>query len=254
MREVEKGKKGWEGSTAEASETRCTTCMSSIPKGARVCLHCKAFQKQWPNRLTFFAKISGALAIVGSLLVFTITKLPEVRKIVAWKDSVQVLYFDSNDSIVVSNTGDGDVLLQYVLLTSLSSGTYSVPINEAIEAKRILTHKYVRVNNTSGPENQPQGVYLIDGAEITPNERAKIATITVNANDPCYSLSLRLASDEGYLQVHEHYQKYHHADVMKIPYSAKLFYYSIKEKQSLVATFDVVAMVFKSSDPRCTKS
>jgi hypothetical protein len=242
--------------TSDVPETRCTSCMSPIPKGAKVCLHCKAYQKRWLNILRYVAAISGVLAIAGSLLVFTMTKLPEARKIVAWRDSIQVLFFDDDKSIIVLNTGDGDMLLQYVLITKPSpagDGSYSIPINEVVKAGRTVTHRFAN-SNASGSEWEVKGDYVVDGNETTAKERVEIAKIPVDGHAACHSLELRLASDEGYQQVNEHYQKYFHAGVMTIPFTAKLFYYSIEKDKKLNSSFDIVAMVLRSPGTKCAKN
>ena len=252
MRDVETSSKGWKVRTAE---TRCTTCMSSIPAGATVCVNCGAFQKKWPNTLKFIAATSGALTIMGSLLVFTITKLPEVRKIVAWRDSVQVLSFVKDRDLIVSNTGDGEVLLQYILITRpMTNGadaTMGIPVEKAVKAGNILIYNFPKTDGA--PDlRKAKGTYVLGGSKPITDEWIGIANKAIDERD-CYSLEFRLASDAGYLQVLDHYQKELHSGVMTLPHTAKIYYYSIRERKVFSEPFDIVAMVLRGNPPGCVK-
>jgi hypothetical protein len=78
---------------------------------------------------------AGLIGLVGSAMVFVVSNLPEVYKILAWKDRIKIWQFDSqsqNFHTIISNTGDGPVIVSAIVLYSSNGGNNQIDIRKTI--------------------------------------------------------------------------------------------------------------------------
>jgi hypothetical protein len=228
--------------------SRCKVCASPIDNAAKFCLKCNSHQSEFVNRLKFFAAISGALSIAGALIAFSIPKIPEIGKILFWKDKVKILSFVGERDISVLNTGDGDVWLEYIKIYQSApgrTGSLTIGIEKLLKQGEVITHPFTHKSKFSsalimmqreGDQNSPRWV--------------RIAERALDEDDECYAIGYRLKTDGGYQQFKYHYKR-QFADVMTLPASAELYFYSVKQNKPLVVRMDIVAMVQRNADSPC---
>jgi hypothetical protein len=85
-------------------------CKSEIPQKTTPCPICSCFQKNWMNRLRYLATISAAITLISAAVYF-IRSVPEIVKIITWKDDIQVLSLKTTSRITLANIGEGDVFI-----------------------------------------------------------------------------------------------------------------------------------------------
>ena len=98
------------GNAEPAENTkRCAYCGSPIYVEAILCPVCKSYQSSWRTAVVYIAGIAGLLGLIGSAAVFIINALPNVYKVVAWRDQVKIWHFEAGISphfgVTMSNTG-----------------------------------------------------------------------------------------------------------------------------------------------------
>jgi hypothetical protein len=88
--------------------------------------------------------------LVGSAMVFVVSNLPEVYKILAWKDRIQIWQFDSqskNFHTIISNTGDGPVIVSAIVVYSSDSvGRIGITEASAPCLRRVLFSNQFKIN------------------------------------------------------------------------------------------------------------
>ncbi len=105
---------GSERDELSSAEVRCVECGGGIPAKARLCAHCGRHQTRWRNEVLFASTLVGILSVTITAIAFLISIWPEVRAVVWWSDSVEVVEFDGLGTIVIANRGDGPVALPAV--------------------------------------------------------------------------------------------------------------------------------------------
>lgn len=119
----------------------CVACKSRINSGAEVCPICKSYQVRWKRNLYYCATMAGIVTVVISLLTYVASTWPEIRRTLFWRDVIEITAFDSKNSIIIHNSGDGRVFVSYLALRSKELGHSSVIfINKTIESKSFLVH------------------------------------------------------------------------------------------------------------------
>ena len=112
-----------------------------VPTAARQCPQRPSFrfasryQSAWRTAVLYVAGIAGLIGLVGSAMVFVISNLPEVYKILAWKDRIKIWQFNSqsqNFHTIISNTGDGPVIVSAIVLYSSNGGNNQIDIRKTI--------------------------------------------------------------------------------------------------------------------------
>jgi hypothetical protein len=92
----------------------CIECRTPILVGARICQHCSNFQDRWRNELKYASTIVGVLGAAAALVVYLIATLPQARRVIAWKEDVRILQFNSYGDLVLANAGDGPIFASHV--------------------------------------------------------------------------------------------------------------------------------------------
>src|SRR5215467_8766033 len=101
--------------TDGSAETQpCIECRTPILVGARVCQHCSSFQSRWKNEHKYVSTIVGVLGAAAALVVYLVATLPQVRRVVAWREDIRILQFSSFGDLVLANAGDGPIFVSHV--------------------------------------------------------------------------------------------------------------------------------------------
>jgi hypothetical protein len=237
--------------TRTESISRCKACASPIDDAAKFCVKCGSHQNRFVNHLKFFTGISGALSLAGALILFSIAKIPEIDKVLFWKDKVKILSFDRERDISVLNTGDGDVWLKHIAIFQAApgrgTGSLTIPIEKLLKQGETITHTF-KVKNKFF-----RTLIVMQRAGQTKSRLwVEIANRAIDRDDECYSIGYRLKTDGGYQQSKNHYKR-QFADVMTLPASAALYFYSVKQNKTLVVPMDLVAIVQRNADIACAE-
>jgi len=123
----------------------CTACKLDIPQGASVCTHCNNFQAQWKNTVQYLSRLFGVITIGLGAGAYIVSTLPEIRKIVSWSDSVEVLSFSSDQAISLANTGDGDIFVTHIYLKGFTGESYFTTtrdINHVIRVGDVVSQEF----------------------------------------------------------------------------------------------------------------
>jgi hypothetical protein len=229
------------------SKARCVACKSEINQGATLCPTCKTYQSKWKSVVQYIAGIVGILTILASLFVYIVSGLPIVRKELLWKDKVNVLSFNSNQDLVITNVGDGDIFLSHVdlrangpdVLTSILRIGISVPTGAVSKHRFFSDHQEMK--------ERPK-MNLVSGvSEDAWNEALRRAA---HHDDPCFAIIFYYAKDPSYLQMVNAYQEKGKV-FQTIPSTAALHFYSVGSKKDLKEEFPVVGTVTFRSIPTC---
>lgn len=94
----------------------CIACGNDIATTASLCKNCGSYQNKWKNSIKFWANASAVVAVAITAIAFLISISPDVRKTLFWKDSVDVVYLNSDDTLVITNQGDSAVFVAYALV------------------------------------------------------------------------------------------------------------------------------------------
>ena len=221
----------------ESEKVACIACKTSIAKGADLCVHCGSYQYSWMNTLKYISTVAGALAIAGALTVFAITKWPEVRKALFWKDSIRVLSYVPNGSIVVANLGDGEVFFTDVSLSTAldSSTTISslTSIRRHLGAGKTINHDFHMPHDVAFPTHPA----VIKGELSTKEEIRLIVRRALDFQDSCLGVRIKGPSKIQKLRSS--------TEALTILFSGELQYYSVEKGRSLVHKFEAMGEVYR---------
>jgi hypothetical protein len=96
----------------------CAYCGSTISAKAVLCPVCKSYQSAWKTNVVYIAGIVGLITLIGSAITYIISALPNIHKILFWHDEIKAwkfsTFYDANFTSVVSNIGDGPVILSQI--------------------------------------------------------------------------------------------------------------------------------------------
>jgi hypothetical protein len=178
-------------------EKVCVACASPIPIGASLCPTCKTWQSPRRRLLQDLAGVVGIIALLGSASVYVVSKLPDVRRTLFWRDDIQVLAFKSEGDLLVANRGDGEVYVSHISLGIRHEGrnrSVTLRLGESIVSGSILKHTFER--------DSPR-IFI---SAVSDDVWTKVsARATGNRTDPCFSLVFFSRNDPTYLMVSQTY-------------------------------------------------
>lgn len=92
----------------------CIVCLEDIKSNASKCSHCGAYQNQWRNWLPTIGSVIALLTFVATSVVAIFAFSTDLRERYFWKDDLTIISFQSSDSLVIRNSGDGAVFIDHV--------------------------------------------------------------------------------------------------------------------------------------------
>jgi ribosomal protein L40E len=227
-----------EPSAEHAPPAICIACGAAVPSDVELCRHCGSYQSRWKNTLRYWATVAGLLTLAASLLIYTITTLPVIRKMLAWKDDVDVLAFESSRRITLINSGDGDILVTHVVLSAEAPRFSSA---ESVE--QLLPPKAVHSENVKRKEGKIAWVSCIDDdAWLRILGRAKPQA------DACFTIAVHYIKDAAYLGIREMLGE----DLRTFPANASVQYYSFHNKEFRTKEFPAIGTIQRRLSPECT--
>ncbi|HEV2913259.1 MAG TPA: hypothetical protein VGX92_08085 [Pyrinomonadaceae bacterium] len=121
----------------------------------------------WQWWLPYLGGVVAFLALVGSLITFSISQIIQIYQRVTWKEEVTVISFMSAGEKVFLNSGDGEVFLSHV---DIKSAVYNqgVSVNSIIKPKEFL---YKVPGDDIGKSDVVSGVSDREWAEILTKPR-----------------------------------------------------------------------------------
>jgi RNA polymerase subunit RPABC4/transcription elongation factor Spt4 len=242
---------------AENTKT-CVYCGSSMSVGARLCPICGSYQSAWRSAVIYVAGITGLISLIASAFTFTISKIPDLRKMFNWTDHVTVWNFDTglypNFSITLSNTGDGPVIVSQIFVTLPDGYNVGYPIAETLQPG----------SETLRPR---QSIAIAGGQVFPPFYKGYIynhsgianATVLKNAGSPwpeqkklpCFGEILFSKDSLLLSRMREHGKATGSKLVEDSKAQAVVVYYSLHERKEVRYQFPVVTAFLQASDPSC---
>jgi len=226
----------------------CISCKLEIPEDALLCHHCSSFQKAWKNHLRYISSVIAVFTVFGASLVFIITKIPEFRKAVFWKDNIRTISFNSSKSICIVNDGDGSVLLSHLVYR------YSAKFGSDTAYRDSINNRFNKLL-------EPEAVFDFDFNErlhdiienLPDSEWESVTKRAFDTNDNCFSVILIYKEDPRAKQLFK-MQETVKKKLRSLPASATLYFYSFKTKRMLRHDIPVVAYVGRLLGEDCKVS
>jgi hypothetical protein len=96
-------------------------------------------QAWWQWWLPYLGGVAGFLALMGSLIIFTVSKSIEIYKQTTYKEKVTVISYESQANGLFLNSGSGEVFLSHMMIECPDVGIEMVdPLNSAVKPKEFL--------------------------------------------------------------------------------------------------------------------
>ena len=112
---------------------RCCVCFERIDQNASICPHCHSYQREWKNVARYYASVVGLVSFVVAAMVYVGEKAIQSYTWMTWEDRIQILAFETMESAMVKNTGDGQIVI-----STLSVRSTNPEYEEFIAANKVL--------------------------------------------------------------------------------------------------------------------
>lgn len=229
--------------------TPCIECFSDIPATARLCVHCDSYQSRWKNRLRYLSTIAGIVTGIGAALVYIVTAAPEIRRALAWSDSVEVLHFTTRKGVSILNVGDGAVFVSDISIIAKSADGKPLFARTFRVGKDIEREKFM---SSIGDDEKlaGRGLGIPSHPDIASWDSSLKDAGTVEevlAEKKCH-LWVVYQADDPLLTL---YREQMGASLRTFPVNAELHVYSVKKKEMFAVPLKVVGILHKSTGGRC---
>jgi predicted nucleic acid-binding Zn ribbon protein len=229
---------------AAVEKKLCIACGREIPVSARLCSECSSFQAGWKNTVLFLANVVGIASVVIAVITYVVSTFPQLRRIVAWRESIKVLTFNER-TYTFANEGDGELFLSHVSIRhrfkpDSSFGTLHQPIDKVIMPGSILSGEI----QPASPElkwgelishvSDQKWIELYDSSVIVGMEGC-IYKLFLARNDPSFKMLSSFLGD----------------NLRTFVVEAELHYYSLHKRSMQFKTFDAVGILHRSTNPNC---
>jgi len=92
----------------------CIQCKKKIPFDARVCSDCGSYQNCFINKIKFISIIIGFIVVLLTLVIHSVSLWPSFKTTLFPKVGIEVLAFQSNFRLILTNTGDHEVFISHL--------------------------------------------------------------------------------------------------------------------------------------------
>lgn len=228
--------------SGEADRTYCVACKSELMVGATLCPVCKSYQSRWKRVLYHIAAIGGLVTVVISLLTYMAVTFPTIWKTITWKDSVEIIAFNTDKHLVVQNVGEGDVFVSYMSFKSGHLGFSRVEhVNKIIKERSFLVHEI----ESKDPRSVDKNWHTL----ILSDDQWKSLTEKFSSKDNCYRWIVYHQSDPHFQNMRQ-FQK---ENLRTLPVDGVLFFHSGKDGHRIEQRVSLIAVPFKSPHPACAQ-
>ena len=111
----------------------CVACRTPIEAHASICAECGAYQKRWRNELKYWSSTAALGTTIIAALVFLVSTTPAALKAVYPHAAPKILYFESDDSLVLINHGNDTAYVTNVAMMT-NAGNPAVAFDLSIDA------------------------------------------------------------------------------------------------------------------------
>jgi predicted nucleic acid-binding Zn ribbon protein len=229
---------------SDPQTSQCISCKEPIAAGATVCSKCKSYQTRWKNYLQYAASIIGVLTVVATLIVYIVSKIPEVRRVLLWSDNVLVTSFASHRDITVLNIGDGKVFLSHVSIRTGQGATKTFSINKTLDVDEIITH-------AADPEESDRLKSYKVVSLMKSEDWNKIVPRYKSPTDlkACLTYAVFHEQDSWYLMYKDYYGK----GFQTIEVTASLHFFSVRKRENKIQSLPVRGMLLRNPNDGCVE-
>lgn len=235
------------------SEVLCIECGNPLPRSANKCAQCGSFQVPWKNGLKTFVAIAGGSSVVVAALSFIVGTWDSTRKVIAWHDRVSVIAVDAiiepngnyNNSVVIANTGDGDIVLLGLKYNTGSNGrSMSHDLFETLNTGKVTSQKDPEwLKNNSAHRFWILNKSVFGSCDI-PFERFQ-------TQDPCFPMQVFTTNNPTLVLISED-AKSTKDPLCSMPEEAVLTAFSLKSEKTFTTTFPVTMVLqYDHKNPKC---
>jgi hypothetical protein len=200
--------------------------------------------------------VIGLLTAIAAGAAFLVSSAPEIRKLVAWNDSVQLLQYSETEGLVFLNDGDGRLFLSHInqlgrhpktgealysqvltLNVNVDPGailTFPLPV---IEEDQQLSKPFTKVLPTKSDEE----FYVALGRS---GSRSKLKSSKI-----CYEQATYSSNDHGLANFRRSMGNL----LRTFPIDAELYYYSAKTGRLVSKKVDLTGILIYAPTRPCTE-
>ncbi len=127
-----------EGKVTE--DAGCVKCGNAIVAGYSYCAKCHTHQTLWKRSLNRFVTTFSAISVVVGAITLTASFLPEARKTLYYRDSIELIEvnstgFKKGGQLAIANSGDGDVFVTDLIF---SLADITLPLETRVPAHKLI--------------------------------------------------------------------------------------------------------------------
>lgn len=182
--------------------TQCIACRRELPVQSSLCSRCGSYQQAWKNQLRYFSTIVGLATLFLTALVYLASAIPQLWKMLSWRDRVQVLDVSFPGEIILANIGDGDVVAREFYW---SGEVEKMNFNGWIQInKKVSTHEVVETKTLLRVDSHKvQRARFMRSDEVPKESRYKIFKEAQSDTNDCYDFRILLRKGQGVLAAEE---------------------------------------------------
>jgi hypothetical protein len=242
----------------------CIGCRTELNTEAWKCPRCQSYQKSWVNRLEYLGKVIGVVSAVAAAVVYGISQAPEIRKILFWRDSVEVVSIDPfTNTVVLTNSGDGAVYVSSISFTvEMFAGGKDVILNAytlgaVIASKSTSTVQLGQSADKDRKTNfSPKGYnFASDGLQWLAALRNSGNLLEVTNGDKCFLQVFTLKSNSFLTEARESFLKAGANQVIPgirtFPAVGTLNFQSLDRKTTYSEPIETVGLLRAADRPGC---
>jgi hypothetical protein len=221
---------------------KCIACKEVIDADAALCSKCKSYQARWKNYLQYAASVVGIFTVLAALIVYIISKSPELKKVLFWSDGLQVISFAYPRDITIFNNGDGKILLLHIGIRTDNGATRTLLINKSLESGEVMTFEL-----ESEERNRLARYTVIP--RLTPEEWNQKIYAYKSSADPeaCVVYTVLHERDPYYLQ----YRAFYGEKFQTIGVKASLHFFSLRKRAAMQQFLPVHGLLLQNPDKNC---
>jgi hypothetical protein len=184
-------------------------------------------------------------------ITYLVTTVPEVWRMLTWKDGIKVIDLISPGHIVLANIGDGDVFVRKLYWTGTVTGiTHEVSSTNTVAINKKLTKMQgIETMDLKRPETKKkefEGEYLKSN-ELSNEQRMQLWNKARSSDDHCWDIKIQLTKTESMLET----ERAGKQEFWSIPLQGIVYFDSLHENRTLEQKVDLLGFVVKNTNGKC---